>query len=248
MGTTTSEAKAAQLRKQGFEVAVLDLNKDLAQDLNVFFRDSEICILNFPPQRNADAQGREKETESYGQLALKAAALFPGTTRFIFVSSTGVYPDHITLAREADFDRTFYTGNNSMAYAEEALHRKLGKQLTVVRMAGLIGGGRHIGKYFEGKKNIPGGDAPVNLIHQTDCVRIIERIIERNAWGETFNACASQHPSRRDYYTFCCEQYGLEKPDFPQETDPTPGKQIDNEKSKEILGFEYVFDDPYGMV
>ncbi|MEJ7661680.1 MAG: hypothetical protein WKG07_19920 [Hymenobacter sp.] len=33
-----------------------------------------------------------------------------------------------------------------------------------------------------------------------DCVRIIHEIVRQAAWGEVFNACADDHPMRRDYY------------------------------------------------
>lgn len=247
VGTCTSDEKAAALCEAGLEAVKLNLNGDLPQDLTQFFEGTAICILNFPPTRRADAQGREAEIDAYGQNALKAVSQFPAHTKFIFVSSTGVYPDNLPIASEAGFDRTQYVKSNSMAYAEEALHQQLGDRLTIVRMAGLIGGDRQIGKYFAGRKNIPNGDSPVNLIHQQDCIRLIERIIERKAWGEVFNGCASKHPSRRAYYTACCAHFGLEAPDFPQETDPVLTKQIDNRKSKQVLDFVYRFDDPYDM-
>lgn len=248
IGTTTTEEKITELKKDGLEALQLNLNQDLPQNLNSFFENTDICILNFPPGRDSNPQGLQPIIETYGQHALKAVSLFPEKTRFIFVSSTGVYPDDITHATEAGFDRSAFAATNSMAYAEDALSQQLGERLTVVRMAGLIGGNRHIGKYFAGKKGLPNGNSPVNLIHLTDCIGIIEKIIERNCWGETFNACASEHPSRRDYYTFTCEQFGLEKPEFPMEENPVEGKRIDNEKSKKVLGFTYQYDSPFEMI
>lgn len=248
VGTVTSPEKAQALSAKGLTAEVLDLSDEVSQDLTGFFDGTDVCILNFPPGRNADAQGRQQDVQAYGKAALKAAGLFPSGTRFIFTSSTGVYPDHLANAAEDGFDRASLAGTNSMAYAEEALYRALGARLTIVRLSGLIGGDRHIGKYFAGRKNIPGGDAPVNLVHQADCVRLIERIIDRAAWGEIFNACASEHPSRRDYYTWYCEQLGMELPEFPAEEDPAAGKRIDNTRSKEMLDFTYRYDDPYRMV
>jgi len=242
VGTTTTAAKIAQLQQEGLEAVQLDLSGDLTQFSKDIFGNTDIAILNFPPAREKD------NSQLYGEQSLSAVALFSETTRFIFVSSTGIYPNEVSPATEAGFDRSNFTGTDSIAYAEEALHRSLGDRLTIVRMAGLIGGDRHIGKYFAGKKGIPNGDTPVNLIHQDDCVRLILRIIERDCRGEVFNGCASGHPSRRDYYTFYCEKQGLEKPEFPIEENPVKGKMISNEKSKERLDFTYLFDDPYNMI
>jgi hypothetical protein len=41
-----------------------------------------------------------------------------------------------------------------------------------------------------GRENLENPDAPINLIHQTDCIGIILKIIEKNSWGETYNAAA----------------------------------------------------------
>lgn len=239
IGTTTSKEKMEALKKSGLEVIQMDIQGEIPQNSNSFFENVDICILNFPPQRAANPQGLEADVSNYGHHLLKAVSLFGENTKFIFTSSTGIYPDSIPLAKEGEFDRKTVVGTNSIAFAEEALHQQLGNRLTIVRMAGLIGGDRHIGKYFAGKKGIPNGDTPVNLIHLTDCIRIIERIIEQECWGEVFNACASEHPSRRDFYTAYCEKSGLEKPDFPWEENPVIGKQIDNSKSKTVLNFDY---------
>ena len=242
VGTTTSEEKASRLKQEGLNAVRMDLAEDLSHFSKEIFGNTQIAVLNFPPAREKDT------TREYGRQALAAAALFPADTRFIFVSSTGIYPNDFSPATEAGFDRSKFAETDSIAFAEEALHLALGERLTIVRMAGLIGGDRHIGKYFAGKTGIPNGDTPVNLIYQTDCVRLIERIIEKDCWGEVFNGCASGHPSRRDYYTFSCEKFGLEKPEFPEEANPVIGKMIDNTKSKQVLDFVYAFDDPYQML
>jgi hypothetical protein len=54
-------------------------------------------------------------------------------------------------------------------------------------------------------------DAPINLIHQTDCIGIILRIIEKNL-GRNLHATAPTHPSRETYYT---QSIGIEF-SFPQ--------------------------------
>jgi hypothetical protein len=37
-------------------------------------------------------------------------------------------------------------------------------------------------------------DAPINLIHQADCIGIILKIMKKNL-GETYNAATPVHPS-----------------------------------------------------
>jgi hypothetical protein len=49
--------------------------------------------------------------------------------------------------------------------------------------------GEEIIRFLAGRENLENPDAPINLIHQTDCIGIILRIIEK-ILGETYNATA----------------------------------------------------------
>ena len=52
---------------------------------------------------------------------------------------------------------------------------------TVVRLGGLIGPGRAPGRFLAGRRELPLGDAPVNLLHLTDAVGVLECILESQA-------------------------------------------------------------------
>ncbi len=247
VGTTTSLDKIQVLKEAGLEPIVLNTEEDFPQNATEFFANTAICVLNVPPGRRSNAEGMEQEIKNYGNRMLRIANLLPAETRFVFVSSTGVYPNEIGVAIEDEFDRTHYLSTNSLAFAEEQLHQFLGNRLTVLRLSGLVGGERQMGKYFAGRKDIPNGDSPVNLIHQTDCIRLIERIIETESWGETFNGTASEHPTRETCYTAYCRDHNLALPEFLDEENQVIGKLIDNQKSKEKLTFEYLYDNPLKM-
>jgi len=244
VGTTTTFSKIEMLEELGFSAAILDLSNELTQESNLFFEKTDICILNFPPKR----KNSDQNIQFYGEQLLKAIQPFSSKTKFIFVSSSGIYPDSILIAKEDEFDRLSILNDNQLAYAEEVLHQKLGDRLTIIRMAGLIGEDRQIAKYFAGKAEIPNGKSPVNLIHQKDCIGIISKIIETNFWGEIFNACASFHPSREEYYTFSCAELNLQKPTFISETNPRISKTVDNSKSKTVLGYQYQLDNPFDFI
>lgn len=244
IGTTTTSAKIKVLEELGFSATFLDFSVELPQKLNLFFEKTDICILNFPPKRN----NSNPNIQIYGEQLLKAIQPFSDKTKFIFISSTGIYPDSISVAKEDEFDRKTIVNENQLANAEEVLHQKLKDRLTIVRMAGLIGADRQIAKYFAGKTEIPNGKSPVNLIHQIDCVGIISKIIESNFWGEILNACASFHPSREEYYTFSCAELNLQNPTFKVESNPTFSKTVDNEKSKTVLGYQYQLENPFDFL
>jgi hypothetical protein len=44
---------------------------------------------------------------------------------------------------------------------------------TVLRFGGLIGEDRNPFKFIAGRENMDNPDAPINLIHQADCIGII---------------------------------------------------------------------------
>jgi NAD dependent epimerase/dehydratase family enzyme len=93
-------------------------------------------------------------------------------------------------------------------------------------------------KLQAGRKNIGNPNAPINMIHQDDCIGIIQKIITTNSWGETFNAVAPFHPSRKEYYIQKAIEYGLPIPEF-DESQPSIGKLILSTKIEAVLDYTF---------
>jgi NAD dependent epimerase/dehydratase family enzyme len=106
----------------------------------------------------------------------------------------------------------------------------------------LIGEDRHPVKFLAGKENLENPDAPVNLIHQKDCIGIIEEIIFQSKWNEVFNAAAPFHPSREDYYTQKAKEQNLILPKFSTETSNIK-KIISSEKIENSLKYQFNLDE-----
>ncbi len=108
---------------------------------------------------------------------------------------------------------------------------------------GLYGYDRHPANYLAGKKDVSGGNAPVNLIHQDDCINIITEIIEKDIRGEIFNAVSDGHPPKNQYYKVIAKQAGVEPPTFL----PDSGKDykvISNRKLKTMLEYRFAYPNP----
>ena len=45
-------------------------------------------------------------------------------------------------------------------------------------------------------RDVPEGNAPVNLVHLDDCIGVIEALIQQAAWGKLYNVCADDHPRK----------------------------------------------------
>ena len=80
------------------------------------------------------------------------------------------------------------------------------------------------------------------MIHQEDCIRIIQKVIEQGVWGEIFNASADQHPTRRQLYSRSTELMGVAPPIFKEE--PRPYRIVNCDKLKRQLDYEFVYPDP----
>jgi nucleoside-diphosphate-sugar epimerase len=230
VGTCTTENSANELTAMDIPHAIVDLNvqESMPPLLTV---DTDVVIWCIPPS---------KIVGNYGERFTAVSKQFSPKTHYIFTSTTGVYPDKNEI-----FTETFQPAEvekNELFKAEEFVRNELKERVTIIRFAGLIGPKRHPATFFAGKKGLSNGDSPVNLIHLKDCLGIIEKIILQQKWGILVNACASVHPSREVYYTKACEHFKLELPTFEK---GGKGKRISNELSKQVLDYEYVFDDPF---
>jgi len=94
-----------------------------------------------------------------------------------------------------------------------------------------------------GKKDIPNGNAFVNMVHRADCIGVITTIIQQERWGKLYNVCADEHPTRAAFYTSQAARQGFEVPQFKQEGEAAY-KVISNAKLKRDLDYQFLHPDP----
>ena len=188
-GSVTSEEKFELLQRAGiapFRVIVSDT--EVIMDNPAFFR-ADVLIISIPPKRIDDI-----ELVFPSQIRrLIPFILNSGIQKVIFISSTSVYPDKNQIAREEDFLVPDKASGRALVEAEDLFREIAEFKTTILRFGGLIGDDRNPGRFLM-KSSKPIEDAPVNLIHQDDCIEIIWSIIDRGLWGETLNACCPEHP------------------------------------------------------
>ncbi len=153
----------------------------------------------------------------------------------LFVSSTSVYPPDSGIVSEAD---GVESPHHPLVVIENLFRQSREFRTTVIRFGGLIGPGRHPGRFFRGGRTLRDPHAGVNLIHLDDCVAIVERIVSDGVWGETFNACADTHPSKREFYTQAASLAGAPALTFDGGSDG-PSKLVDSGKLKRVLGYRF---------
>ena len=156
------------------------------------------------------------------------------------MSSTSVYADthSIDLITEETIPNPDTESGKQLLETEKLLQNNSNFTTTIIRFGGLIGEDRHPIHFLAGRKNIENPDAPINLIHQMDCIGIVESIINKDCFGVTFNAVAPFHPSRKTYYSEKAMELNLPLPEF-DESKPSVGKKISPEKVEHILNYTF---------
>lgn len=236
-GSVTSQPKTDILRLKGitpYQIQITDTA--ITGDNLPGFLASEILVINFPPARREDIVAYHTAQVSLLMEAVKNSAV----KHILFISSTSVYPELNRVITEDDqFEPT--KGSGKALIAVEEMIRNF-ESATIIRFAGLIGYDRQPGRFLAGKKDIENGDAPINVIHQDDCIRLISAVIRQDVWNETFNACADEHPTRREFYTLAAAKIGLTLPEFV--SGKNKFKLISSDKIKDRLRYTFKYPNP----
>ena len=240
-GSTTTAQKLALLHKHKIDPFLIEVHRKIkGNNLQHFFK-SGILIVNIPPGRK-----RKDVARSHPQqiAAIIERGLLHGMKKVLFISSTSVYGNVNRLVTESDEPRPESASGEALVKAEEMLLAQEDFETTIVRFGGLVGEDRKAGRFLAGKKDVKNGDAPVNMIHQADCVAILSQIIAQDCWGTIFNACADEHPTRKAFYTAQAKKQGFEAPVFSKKEALVGYKEVSNYKLKQTLSYEFINPDP----
>ncbi|WP_372751016.1 hypothetical protein [Labilibaculum sp.] len=209
-GSTPSADKLKILSNAGISPFKIFLNPEINNDFDPLFFDSEIIVINFPPQRRDDIE--EFHSEQFKSLLkqLKNSSL----KKVLFISSTSVYANLNRIVDEKDNQTPDKNSGKALRKVENMLLKQTNFQTSIIRFGGLIGYDRKPGRFFSQIKNAIDGSTPVNLIHQDDCIAIIMHLISNDLWGNVYNACCPEHPSREKFYLEAAKIGGFEAPKF----------------------------------
>lgn len=244
-GSGTSKEKCETLKQEGIQASYIEVHETLEGENTAFFFDADILVINIPPAR------KRTDIETYHpqqvQNIISYAAKSP-VQHILFVSSTSVYPAVNTEVDEAETRTPEKASGKALKQAENMLMQHQGLKATVLRLAGLVGYDRMPGRFLAGKKAVNNGNVPVNLIHQDDCIGLINHIIEQDKWGYIFNGCAPKHPLRKDFYIRAAEKAGLTPPEFSDDQEEISYKIVNAGNSSKILNYTYKYPDPMAMI
>lgn len=211
-GSATSVPKLDELRAVGILPYLIKFDGE-NELFDATFFDGDVLIISIPPR------SRSQEGGSYLNKikSIITAAVQRNVKKVIYISSTGVYSDGNQEVNELVMPQPDSESGAILLEAEKRFQNQAAFATTIIRFGGLVGPGRHPGRFFAGKTNIPNGLAPVNLIHQQDCIGITQAVIEKNAYGYLFNACSAHHPAKADFYCKMAMRANLPVPEFINE-------------------------------
>lgn len=234
-GSTTSTDKFEILENAGITPFLIEIGEyGINGNVEDFLDESQILIINIPPKLRGIASenfvSKIKNTIPFIEKS--------GIKKVLFVSSTSVFSDEDAFVTEETIPTPDSESGKQLLECEKLLQENSHFETTVLRFGGLIGEDRHPIYFLAGRSNIENPDAPINLIHQEDCIGIILKIIDSNCWQETFNAVAPFHPSREDYYVEKAKEYNLELPIFVA-SKQSIGKTILSDKLERVLKYQF---------
>ncbi|MCD8738971.1 SDR family oxidoreductase [Mucilaginibacter roseus] len=232
-GSTTTSEKLTLLSKYGIESFLIDA-ADEQNALNPLFFESKILVIAIPPKvRSGNGENYIPQIKNI----VKAAKASDTIEHVIYISSTSVYGDNNSVVTETVSPQPSTESGNVLLAVENLLRAEPAFTTTIIRFGGLFGPGRDAGRFFAGKSNIPNGQAPVNMIHLDDCLGITSAILEKRAFGHTYNACTPEHPPKTQFYAKAAEQSNLTAPEFIDELNEW--KEVNSINVPKLLNYHF---------
>lgn len=241
-GSTRSPQKLAAFHQYKILPFLIEVNKRIKGNNIPLFFQSDILFINIPPGRKRKDVVRSHPLQI--TTILEHAQKFD-IQKIIFISSTSVYGNVNRIVTEAEELKPETPSARALVEAENLLIGQTAIEVTILRMGGLVGLKRPAGRFLAGKAGIKNGLAPVNMVHQEDCISIITAIIEQEKWGTIYNVCSDEHPTKKDFYTHQATKQGFELPTFLEEENFVY-KEVSNYKVKKELNYRFKFPDPMG--
>jgi len=236
-GSVTTAKKAASLKTKGFDAYAVEISEQgVSGQTQDFLKDADVLAIMIPPgiRRNTGADFVQKMSHFLKEIENSEVK------KIILVSSTSVYGDAQGEVNESDLPIPDAESGRQLFQVEQLFYNSTSFKTAIVRFGGLIGASRQPVKYLAGRKDLNGGNAPVNLIHREDCIGILLEIIRKDAFSQFYNAVAPQHPIKKEYYTQKAKEMDLVIPTFAEEDQEEKYKTVHSKNLDGILGYRFL--------
>ncbi|WP_407557075.1 hypothetical protein [Winogradskyella sp. 4-2091] len=236
-GSTTSVEKLKTLNQFEIEPFLLTLNENgISGDYAQFLSGSETIIVNIPPGLR-----RDPDKNHVAELKHLIHAIEESTLKnVLYISSTSVFQNEENFKTITENTKPNAKSNSGqqLIEIENMFINNPNFNTTILRFGGLFDAQRHPSKMLSGRENVSNPEAPINLIHKTDCIAIIHKIIEIKSWNNIINAAYPKHTNKEQYYKTYCKQHNLPLPNYNTSA-KSKGKIIDSSKLVQLLDYTF---------
>lgn len=247
-------------------VALPEIDSEMAAQLacHPVFQQQQLVIA-IPPQLK---QGKSDYPEKIKQL-VQAAEKSDVVTHIILITSSAIYNG---LQGEV-FEKSrlnFNAPKVQIMHDAEQAAMHFNQEVTILRLAGLVGPKRHPGRFLSSStgKSITDAQAPVNLIHQADAVGLLLLTLKRTKQvkqakqanqtmqaiqakhgkvHEVFNGVSGTHVTKKVYYQHAAKALNLTAPQFIENQISnqklSQSKVVNGDKARKTFQYEFVYDD-----
>ena len=231
-----------------FSEEILQKETESANDYPALFSERKV-IITIPPTpfiRRYSQEDAEKGVIDYANFIKKIhdVALESGALEILYTSSTSVYGNSSGIIHE-ELPAMPQTLNAKAIHQAEKVLLQSPLPITILRLGGLIGHGRHPILTLQGKTGIQTPFNAINLVHITDVISAITVILQRPKRAQEhqiYNLVSPTHPNRMSYYQSIAHYLGLIPPQF-EAPKPLLKRIIDGEKITEKGDFNYQITD-----
>lgn len=238
-GSTTTEQKLDVLKQHGIQPFLIQVTQEnISGNIAAFLNNSDVLIIDIPPKLRGE--NKENFVRKINNCIPYIEQSF--VKKLIFISSTSVFDDDNATINDASIPNSLSEVGRQLIEVEQLLQQNKNFDTTIIRFGGLVGHDRHPIKMLAGRSNIKNPKAPINLIHQEDCIEIIIKVIEQNRWNIALNAVSPHHPNKEDYYQKKALSLNLPLPNYDHST-PSVGKLVVVDKAETDLRHRFVWID-----
>ncbi|MFT6748597.1 MAG: nucleoside-diphosphate-sugar epimerase [Flavobacterium sp.] len=230
------------LKSFGISPFVIELTPEKSVgNFESFLKEASFLIIDIPP----GLRNITNDTDSFINKIKHCIPFIEASSvkQVVFISSTSVYGDSENYLENTTENTAVNPDSESgrqLVLVEKLLLENLNFKTTILRFGGLIGPNRNPIKYLAGKKNVANPYAPINFIHQEDCIEIIRKMVSNSpSENRIFNAVAPFHPTRKNYYKEKAKEENLEIPEFDT-VKKSIGKKISSQKLQSNLDYTFM--------
>lgn len=236
-GSVRDQSAATNLNNNGIESDIINLNETgFIADSSLFW-ECDLLIISLPPGRKSGNVENFIETMKYVIERINSHHI----KQVLFLSSSSVYNAEGDEVNEASLAEGSTTSGKILRNVEELL-LKQDADILIARLAGLIGPNRLPGS-FKFKQAVI-SHHPVNLVHQSDVVEALLKLIKLPYKKEIFNICAPLHPTKKAFYELASYLQDGPIPQFEHNMTDNRYKIVSTKKLIDVTGFNYKYPNP----